>query len=332
MATSGPDLLVAAFLALNDEEQQEAFERVHRICVGKQAGTDSEAGRYIRSLRRVAEELGRVPTVDDYKEMRATLAEAGEAIETFARRYRFFGSWPRATEALELSELTTTKRIEARFRERRIGKVWRYTEDLLRETLMRAADHWGRPPSTQEFEWWRERELELAGAAGDKAAFLPSTNPYRKRFGSWEGALLHFGFTPEQVALRLEGKIQPHNRNADPYLPDGLPVAELGDPNGQTLPLTEEQLARMLEEWNKLARRSRYVLTVRLGLGGAEPLTLREAAEPLALHLDRIRQLQLAAIGALSRAAAGGRREKPTPTQLREPVQDTLRFLARRSD
>ena len=141
MATSGADLLVAAFLALNDEEQAEAFERVHRISVEKQAGSDSEAGRYIRSMRRVAEELGHIPTVDDYKATRAELAKAGEPIETFARLYRFFGSWPRATEALELSEITTTARIEARFRERQIGKVWRYTEDILRDTLMRCADH-----------------------------------------------------------------------------------------------------------------------------------------------------------------------------------------------
>jgi hypothetical protein len=55
---------------------------------------------------------------------------------------------------------------------------------------------------------------------------------------------------------------------------------------------------------------------------------VRAAAEPLALHLDRIRQLQLDALGALARAAAGGRREKPTPEQLREPVQETLRALA----
>jgi hypothetical protein len=167
--------------------------------------------------------------------------------------------------------VTTTKRIEARFRERRLGKVWCYTEDLLRETLLRAAEHWGRPPSTQEFEWWRERELELAAASGDRNAFLPSTSPYRMRFGTWEAALLHFGFTPEQAALRLEGKTQPRNRNADPYLPEGLPVAELRAPDGQALPLDGDQVVRMLEEWGRLARRSRYVLTVRLGLGGVEP-------------------------------------------------------------
>lgn len=255
MSTSGPDLLVASFLVLSDEEQDESFERLHRLRVEKQAGTDSEAGRFIRSLQRVAEQVGGVPTIDEYKAVRAELAEDGESIEAFARLYRFFGSWPRATEALELSKLTTVERIEARFRERRIGKVWRYTEELLRETLMRAAEHWEPPPSTQEFEWWRQRELER-GAAGDGPAFLPSTNPYRQRFGTWEAALLHFGFTPEQAALRLEGKIQPHNRKADPYMPEGLPVAELRAPEEQeAFPLTREQLARVLERvgWPRAA-------------------------------------------------------------------------------
>ena len=330
MSTSGPDIVVAAYLALGEEEQEQAFERLHRLRVEKQAGSDSEAARFIRAMQRVAEELGHVPTIDEYKATQARLAADGEPVESFARLYKYFSnSWPRATEALQLSEVTTTERIEARFRERRIGKVWRYTEELLRETLMQAAEHWGRPPSTQEFMWWRARELERGAASGDGPAFLPSTNPYRQRFGTWEAALLHFGFTPEQAALRLEGKIQPHNKNADPYMPEGLPVAELRAPNGENLPLADEQLQRMLGEWNRLARRSRYVLTVRLGLGDVEPITLREAGEPLGLSLQSIRRIQLDAIGALARAAAGGRRKKPTPTQLREPVQRTLRALAK---
>ena len=48
-----------------------------------------------------------------------------------------FGSWRRAREALDLSATTTARKIEARFRARRLGKVWRYTEDTLRETLVR---------------------------------------------------------------------------------------------------------------------------------------------------------------------------------------------------
>lgn len=328
MATSGPDLLVASYLTLSDAEQEEAFERVHKLRVERLAGTDSETARYICSLRRVAEDVGRAPTVDDYKAAQARWTQAGKPIDSFTRVYRHFGSWPRAQEALVLSDVTTAKKIDARFRSRKIGKVWRYTEELLRETLLRAAEHWGRPPSTAEFEWWRDRELELAQANGDEHAHLPSTTPYRNRFKTWEGALLHFGFTPAQVAERLEGKVQPHNQNADPYLPEGLPVAELQSANGQELALGGERLDRMLAEWERLARRSRYVLTVRLGLAGGQKLNLRETAEPLGLHLATISRLQADAVGALSRAAAGGRRRRPNPAQLRGPVLETLTKLA----
>lgn len=107
-------------------------------------------------------------------------------------------------EALALSETTTERRIEARFRYRRVGKVWRYNEKMLGETLARCVEHYGRPPLVAEFEWWRDRELELARAEGNDALHLPSPHPYRRRWGSCEAALLHFGYTPDQVAERLE--------------------------------------------------------------------------------------------------------------------------------
>jgi hypothetical protein len=129
---------------------------------------------------------------------------AGEHVEGFMRVSRHFGSWRRAKEALALSEVTTARRIEARFRYRRVGKVWRFTEDTLRETLASCVEHYGRPPMVAEFEWWRDRELELARAEGNDAAHLPSPSPYRRRWGTWEAALLHFGYTPDQVAERLE--------------------------------------------------------------------------------------------------------------------------------
>ena len=68
------------------------------------------------------------------------------------------------------------------------------------------------------------------------------------------------------------------------------------------------------------------MLTVRLGLG-VKPVTLRAAAEPLALHLDRVRQLQLHAIDALTAAAAGPGRKRPEPRSLRQGVIETLKLL-----
>jgi hypothetical protein len=55
-----------------------------------------------------------------------------------------------------------------------------------------------------EFDWWRERQFELAQAEGNDALHLPSPHPYRKPWGSWEGALRHFGYDPELSGTRLE--------------------------------------------------------------------------------------------------------------------------------
>ncbi len=147
-------------------------------------------------MRAVAAYVGHLPSVDEYKQAVEELCAGGEHIESFTRVSRHFGSWRRAKEALDLSETTTARRIEARFRFRRMGKVWRYSEDVMRETLVRCAEHYGRPPLVAEFEWWRDRELELARAEGNDALHLPSPSPYRRRWGSWEAALLHFGYTP----------------------------------------------------------------------------------------------------------------------------------------
>jgi hypothetical protein len=65
-------------------------------------------------------------------------------------------------------------------------------------------DSIGHVPQLAEFEHWRERELELARAKGNDALHLPSDGPYRRRYGSWEKALLALGFTPDEVAERLE--------------------------------------------------------------------------------------------------------------------------------
>jgi hypothetical protein len=117
---------------------------------------------------------------------------------------RHFGTWRRASEALELSEVTTSRRIQARFDYRRVGKIWKYTGETLRDTLARCTEHYGHVPQVAEFEWWRDRQLELARDRGDDDLHLPSPTPYRKRWGNWEGALLHFGYSREEIEQRLE--------------------------------------------------------------------------------------------------------------------------------
>ncbi len=328
MATSGADLLVVVYQALSSEEQDAGFERLAQLRLDNEAGTQSEGARYLRSLRRVTEVVGHFPTADEYRATQPELVSAGEDVESFSRVYHFYGSWSRAYEAVELSATTTAKRIHARFRERRLGKVWRYTEDTLRDTLEHAAEHWGRPPSVAEFEWWRERELEVAVAAGNDDIHLPSANPYRRRYKTWEGALLHFGFTPEEIAKRLESPMDPAQRTADPYLPDGLPVAALVDELPEDLPLSPEQAKRAKAAYEAFPARTRYVLTVRLGLGGARKLTLKQAARPLVLSLDRVRQIQVFATNALADAAAGEGRSRPNAQQFRDHTVELIMHLA----
>jgi hypothetical protein len=71
-----------------------------------------------------------------------------------------------------------------------------------------------------------------------------------------------------------------------------------------------------------MPRRTRYVLTVRLGLGSANR-PLRDAADPIAVHLSRISQLQLYALDVLLHAASEGR--KATRPGLRADIIEALR-------
>lgn len=203
--TSAVDLMAIAFAGLAAQEQDEALGRLQRMRVDREAGEESETGRFLASLLRAAEVAGRTPTPDDYKQARVVLAEEGVELEPYSRVIRHFGSWRLAREAVGLAEVTTARRIESRFRSRRLGKVWRYTDQTLRETVVRCAGELGRVPLVAEFEWWRQRELELARATEDDALHLPSPTPYRRRWGSWEGALHHFGFTEAAIKKRLGG-------------------------------------------------------------------------------------------------------------------------------
>ena len=202
---SATDAIAIIFAALPREQQEEVLERLVEVRALRDSAGESQMARCLRSLQLVATHVGHPPRVDEYKQASVEQLAAGEDVETFARLYKHFDkSWRRVREALALSETTTARRIEARFRYRRVGKVWRFTEDTLREALARCVTYYGHVPMVAEYTWWRDRELELARAAGGDALHLPSPNPYRRRWKTWEAALLHFGYTPDQVAERLE--------------------------------------------------------------------------------------------------------------------------------
>ena len=204
MATSAVAVVLIAYRALSAEEREHAFERIEQVRLEETVAEGSATARLIRSLVRAAEELGRQPTVDDYKQVRRLLNERGEEIAPLSQVICHFGSWRRAREALTLKETTTSRRIEALFRSRRLGKIWRYRDETLAETLGRCVAELGHIPQVAEFEWWRQRQLELAAAEGNDALHLPTASPYRRRWGSWQQALLQLGYAEKSVAARLE--------------------------------------------------------------------------------------------------------------------------------
>lgn len=91
------------------------------------------------------------------------------------------------------------------------------------------------------------------------------------------------------------------------------------------LPLTREEALRVREAYDALPRQTRYILTVRLGLGVPNQ-TLKEAAEPLVLHFGRVKTLQAYAIDAPFQAASDGHRA--TRPGLRAAPTEGLRQMA----
>lgn len=198
---SGVDLLVSSFLVLSVEEQEEALKACQSKWLEVCESGNSEASLVFKSLRRAVEELDEFPGVDQYRDLRKKL---GEEILPFSRVLRFFGgSWHQARESMNLIEVSSERRVQSRFESRRLGKIWKYTDETLRQCILDAGAAIGRAPQVSEYLWWREEQRELARARGE-ILHMPSATPYRQRFGSWEAALLHYGYTQEEIDQRLE--------------------------------------------------------------------------------------------------------------------------------
>jgi len=197
--------MTAAFRALSSTEQEEVLKALLKAREERLGVAATRADRCLSSVKRAASKLGRTPTAEEYRRVWRQLKGTDEEIENLRTVMSHFGSWREAKEALELAERGhSARQIKARFAGRRLDKVWRYTEETLRSTLERCVADLGHVPQLAEFEHWRHGALEALRARGDDAAHLPSAGPYRRRYGSWERALLALGYTPDQVAERLE--------------------------------------------------------------------------------------------------------------------------------
>jgi hypothetical protein len=196
--TSASEVVAIAFQHLTPAEQEEAYAKIKELRLRRLAGTDAEIGRYINAIAAVQERVDGELSCDDYREWSPKLRKEGLDVPPFSELRRYFGSWSRAKSAFLMADDETPMKIDARFRARRVGKVHRYRDSVLKETIKRAADYIGHPPLLTEFEAWRQRELELAKARGEEIC-LPSPSAYRNRYHTWEKALLHFGFSQEDI-------------------------------------------------------------------------------------------------------------------------------------
>jgi len=159
------------------------------------------------ALRRCVAEYGRVPLLSEYEEWRlkelALMRARGEIARCpssacYRRRHK---SWEKALLAHGCSPDAVYVRLEpSPERRSRLAKVDRYSDATLRDTLLACASAVGHAPLVHEFENWRTGELKRRRS---RSIVLPSDSPYRRRFGSWENALKHFGFSDEEIEARL---------------------------------------------------------------------------------------------------------------------------------
>lgn len=80
MPVSAVDALEIVFNALPADEQEMAYAHLTELHARRLAGEQSTAARMVSSLRRVAEHVGRKPTVDDYRAAQPGGQEEGEPL------------------------------------------------------------------------------------------------------------------------------------------------------------------------------------------------------------------------------------------------------------
>jgi hypothetical protein len=90
---------------------------------------------------------------------------------------------------IELSDVMTAKKIEARFGGRVSGRRPCFTEEELIAAVNSCATALGRVPLLAEYDDWRLKELALMRTRGQWPR-VASAAALRRRFKTWEGALL----------------------------------------------------------------------------------------------------------------------------------------------
>jgi RNA polymerase primary sigma factor len=123
------------------------------------------------------------------------------------------------------------------------------------------------------------------------------------------------GLTPQKITALKSSSIRPASLdarigqdNGDTGLGDLIADESAEDPSDQ---LKDKDMREGISTLFKaLTPREREIMRLRYGLGGRQEKTLEEIGDKLGVTRERIRQIQLSALGKLRRAL--GRREAPT--------------------
>ncbi|MDX6587260.1 MAG: hypothetical protein QOI31_1733 [Solirubrobacterales bacterium] len=208
--------MIAAFGALSSDEQGEAFKRIGSLRLDRLASEESEMARHLRSLQRVTAHLGEKPNSTSYRRAWRELRDAGETeIISLGSQLRFFGSWTRAADCLDMTEASSVDRIRHRIGNRQLGRVHQYSKATMRHWVEEAVSDLGlagdergrdrRAPQCREFLEWRRERRRLAEAQG-QILHIPTAAPYRRLTsqGTWAAAMRVLGFTVEEVNARFD--------------------------------------------------------------------------------------------------------------------------------
>jgi Homing endonuclease associated repeat len=233
--TSAVDLFVHLFGVLEAEEQEQAYVRISDLRLVQLAELGGETAVFVAAMRRFADLADGELTAERYRAVQRQEAREGRELPSLSAVIRFFGSFALAKEAVRLSDVSSARKIEARFRARVTGRGPHFSADEVRAALAACVAELGRVPLVAEYDEWRTKELALKRARGEVAR-VPSPTVFRRRHRTWERALLAHGYSPDEVHVRLEPKPERLQRlvKVDRYSEDTLRdtllrcVADLG--------------------------------------------------------------------------------------------------------
>jgi hypothetical protein len=151
----------------------------------------------ITALRLCAEQLGRIPTFNDYLHWchrDDVIALPGRRPQSQPPFDRIFGGWTPALSAAALIETTAAGAVSPNYSLR--PGAYRYTREQVGEALSACAQTLGRSPRSAEYMRWRAEELRDSTRQPTEHVARPSYAVIHRIFASWDAALSAAGLQP----------------------------------------------------------------------------------------------------------------------------------------